>query len=111
MSDKKTTPTPEGQPEIINLYLMLRAKAQQDHGSREVKYDKDTNLLFRPGTNEVHWGIHDVLWHLGYCEEEVLPVEVGTKTYYLPRPIYDLLEAGAAELAAFGDKWVKAKKS
>ena len=103
------TPNPDD-PQPVNLYLLLRAKAQADHGSREVRYDKETNLLVRPDTMEVHWGIHDVLWHLGYIEEEVLPVVVGTKTYYLPRPIYDLLEAGAAELAAFGDKWGKAKK-
>lgn len=106
--NKKNNKVKSGDPSLApNLYLMLREKAKSDQTSKEVRYMPDTNLQQRPDDNEVYWGIHDVLWHLGFVEEEVLKITVNHKDYYIPRPVYELMERAAAELAAFKEEWKK----
>ena len=99
---------PQHEPPLApNLYLMLREMAESDQTTKEVKYKSETNLLQRPADNETYWGIHDVLWHLGFVEEEVLKITVNHKDYYIPRPVYELMERAAAELSAFKEEWEK----
>jgi hypothetical protein len=96
--------------EAPNLYLMLREMAKEDKTAKEVKYHPTLNILQRPIDNETFWGIHDVLWHLGFVEEEVLKITIRHKDYYLPRPVFELMEKAAAELNAFKEEWQEVRK-